>query len=101
MLTKKNLNIFEKNLCHSPKIFFLKPQIYPIFGWSFFFSHLSNKSIKGDATKIEESVPNPTPIAITREKLKRTDPPKKTSANNTRSVVPEVRVVLLKVILTE
>ena len=46
---------------------------------------------------MEEKVPTSTPIVITRVNSKMAEPPKKRRANNTRSVVPEVRSVLPKV----
>ena len=47
----------------------------------------------------EESVPNRTPIVITKEKLKMVGPPKNTSANKATNVVSEVSEVRLKVML--
>ena len=48
----------------------------------------------------EERVPKKTPMVITRAKLKMLEPPRRTRATSTRSVVPDVMVVRLSVVLS-
>ena len=61
----------------------------------------SQGSLGGAATKREESVPKTTPIAITSANPKIVLPPKAIRGINTRSVIPEVMSVLLRVTLRE
>jgi hypothetical protein len=51
------------------------------------------------AIKKVDKVPTITPIDMTREKPNIEDPPNKTRARRTTKVVPEVRMVRLRVIL--
>ena len=54
-----------------------------------------------EAMKNVESVPTITPIAMIREKLNNVLPPSRTRQIKTRSVVPDVSNVLLRVALRE